>query len=230
MPDFAHAITLALAPHANATRAATMRAYMREHFDFLGIPTPTRRAACKELLKTKPSHAQLLAYANALWQMPEREYQYVAIDLLARHWKILQLADMPFLLDLVVQKSWWDSVDGLAGVIGDLLRRACQHPEQKTSAQAYMDAALQDANFWRRRIALLHQLGWRDDTDIERLFAYAKALAHEEEFFIRKAIGWALRDYAWHAPEAVRDFLQEMGPKLSPLTRREAGKHLSLDQ
>ncbi len=226
MSDFTDQITLALAPYTDATRAVAMRAYMREHFDFLGIPSPLRRSACKELLKAKPSHAQLLSNASALWQLPQREYQYVAIDLLARHWKLLQVSDMPFLLDLALQKPWWDSVDGLAGVVGDVVHRACLLPEQRASAQATMDAALLDASFWRRRIALLHQLGWHADTDETRLFGYARALAHEDEFFIRKAIGWALRDYAWHAPDAVRAFLQEMGTQLSPLSRREAGKHL----
>jgi 3-methyladenine DNA glycosylase AlkD len=89
-----------------------------------------------------------------------------------------------------------------------------------------MDAALEHADFWLRRIAMLHQLGWRADTDVERLFGYARQLAPEAEFFIRKAIGWALRDYARHDPAAVGDFLARHAGVLSPLTRREAGKHL----
>ncbi|MBY0446315.1 MAG: DNA alkylation repair protein, partial [Burkholderiales bacterium] len=81
-------------------------------------------------------------------------------------------------------------------------------------------------DFWIRRIAMLHQLGWKSETDLTRFPNYAKQLAPETEFFIRKSIGWALREYAWHDPAAIRVFLAEMGDQLSPLSRREAGKHL----
>ncbi|MBI3231419.1 MAG: DNA alkylation repair protein [Burkholderiales bacterium] len=227
MTEFQTAIQNALSPMADPARAPAMRAYMRDHFPFLGIPTPTRRAACKALLKVAPpSPHQLLERAYTLWDMPEREYQYVAIDLLARHWKILSVADLPALLTLASSKSWWDSVDGLAGVVGDLVRRASNDATTLAPALGHMEQALHHPDCWRRRIAMLHQLGWGMATDSARLFAYARTLAHEEEFFIRKAIGWALRDYAWHAPDTVRAFLLEMGTALSPLTRREAGKHL----
>ena len=89
-----------------------------------------------------------------------------------------------------------------------------------------MDKALQSSNLWLRRVAILHQLGWREQTDSERLFEYALACAHEKEFFIRKVIGWALRDYARHDPKAVGAFLRLNRDKLSPLTLREAAKHL----
>ena len=152
--------------------------------------------------------------------MPEREYQYVAIDLLAKYEKKLSTEHLPALLALVQQKSWWDSVDGLAGVVGDVVRR---EPEL---GQAQMDEALHHPNLWVRRVAMLHQLGWRAQVDAQRLFAYALHLAPEKDFFIRKAIGWALRDYARHDPQAVRGFLDAQGEKLSLLSVREAAKHL----
>ena len=89
-----------------------------------------------------------------------------------------------------------------------------------------MDEALHAPSFWTRRIAMLHQLGWRLDTDTRRLFGYAATLAPEPEFFIRKAIGWALRDYARWDPQAVRGFVAEQRPQLSPLSVSEAMKHL----
>jgi hypothetical protein len=92
-------------------------------------------------------------------------------------------------------------------------------PERR--ATDHMDAALRDNNMWVRRIALLHQLGWRDKTDQQRLFNYCLNLAHEKEFFIQKAIGWALRDYARHAPDAVRLFTQKEKEQLAPLSFRE---------
>lgn len=199
-------------------RAPAMRAYMRDQFEFLGVGTPNRRSACKPLLSgLKGSGATtLLAHANALWQLPQREYQYVGLDLLALHWKELSIADIPALLALATDKSWWDTVDTLAGIISDVLRH--QHD--------YMDAAISDDNMWIRRIALLHQLGWRNKTDQARLFKDCLTLAHEKEFFIQKAIGWALRDYARHAPDAVRLFTQKEKERLAPLSFREANKHL----
>lgn len=226
LPDtFCAEVVAALLPLADATRATGMRAYMRDRFDFLGIQTPARRAASLPLIracKAWPA-AHLLEAARLLWRETPRECQYVAVDLLARHHARLDMAALPALLGLAQDKSWWDSVDGLAGVVGDVVRaaRRCD-----PDAQRDMDAALVHENLWVRRIAMLHQLGWRDEADRVRLCAYAEALAAEPDFFIRKAIGWALRDFARHDPAAVRAFLDRMGPRLSPLSRREAAKHL----
>ena len=209
-------IRAALLPHADSVRAPAMRAYMRDRFVFLGIATPTRRAAIKPVIRQISDAALLLPLAQALWGYPEREYHYAALDLLALHWKKLQVTDIPALMRMARNNAWWDSIDGMAGVIGDVLR--FQHD--------YMDDALADDDFWIRRIALLHQLGWRDKTDAARLFAYCTALAHEKEFFIQKAIGWALRDYARHAPDAVREFTEQQKQLLAPLSFREANKHL----
>lgn len=209
-------IRATLLPLANAERAPAMRAYMRDKFDFLGIPTPVRRAAVKPILKRLPQSELLLPVAHALWALPEREFHYAALDMLALHWQQLQVDDIPALIALAQTHAWWDSVDAMAGIIGDVLRH--QHD--------YMDDAMASDDFWVRRIALLHQLGWRDKTDAVRLFDYCKALAHEKEFFIQKAIGWALRDYARHAPDAVRDFTATHRDRLAPLSYREANKHL----
>ncbi|MFZ6874556.1 DNA alkylation repair protein [Undibacterium sp. Di27W] len=210
---------------ADPGRAIAMRAYMKNHFEFLGISAPERRkasAAGIKDLKTATA-TQLLEIARALWECSEREYQYLAIDILAKHWRRLGAEDLPALLELVQQKSWWDSVDGLAGVIGDVLRK---NVEEGRQIQVSMDEALQHEDFWVKRIAILHQLGWREQTDVDRLFNYALALADEKEFFIRKAIGWALRDYAWHDPAAIRAFLHQNKDKFSGLTLREAAKNL----
>ncbi|NVD98089.1 DNA alkylation repair protein [Massilia sp. BJB1822] len=212
--------TLHAALHAAALRdkALEMRAYMRNQFDFLGLPTPLRRATAKPWLKAQKGAgaAALLALADTLWDLPQREYQYLAIDLLAMHWKELTLRELPALLALARKKSWWDTVDGIASLVGQVLR----------GSHEGMDEALAHEDFWLRRIALLHQLGWRDAVDEARLFRYCLNQAHEQEFFIRKAIGWALRDYAHHRPQAVRAFLDASGAQLSPLSYREAARHL----
>lgn len=223
--QFSKAIVAALAPIADPSQRGPMRAYMKNQFDYLGIKTPTRRAAVSPLIRAQKNAtaAGLLRTARQLWSMHEREYQYVAIDLLAYHTDKLSPADLPALFALVQKKSWWDTVDALAGVIGLVMRKACA---DDPIAQCAMDKALESSNLWVRRVAIIHQLGWRKQTDSKRLFAYATACSHETDFFIRKAIGWALRDYARHAPSDVRRFLQVNRNKLSPLTIREAGKHL----
>jgi 3-methyladenine DNA glycosylase AlkD len=221
MTSFQENIRSAMLGQANDSAAIAMRAYQRDQFEFLGVAAPARRAATMPLIKVlKPASAEaLIAEAQGLWNLPQREYQYIAVDLLARHVKVLTGADIPALLDLAQQKSWWDTVDGLVKVVGAILKA------DKTQ-QSQMDKALLHPDFWIRRIAMLHQLGWKGETDFARLQNYAKQLAPENEFFIRKAIGWALREYAWHDPAAIRVFLAEMGDQLSPLSRREAGKHL----
>lgn len=201
-----------------------MSAYMRGQFPFFGIPTPIRRKAMGALIRMSQSAADLLENAQSLWSMPERECQYVAIDLLNRQHGVLRGGDVGALLDLVQAKSWWDTVDGLSGIVGDILLAA---RKDDAGVSQCMDEALRHANFWVRRVAMLHQLGWRQATDRQRLFGYALALAGEQEFFIRKAIGWALRDFARTDPQAVADFLNGPGKQLSSLSRREAGKHLS---
>jgi len=209
---------------ADPARAVAMRAYLRGQFPFLGIPTPARRAALKPLLKADFDRNRLLTVADVLWRLPEREYRYAAIDLLARHVGRLDLSAVAPLLALAQREPWWETVDGLAGIVGDVVRAARRNDPD---AQATMDAALRHDCLWVRRIAMIHQLGWRLDTDTTRLFAYAEALAPEGDFFIRKAIGWALRDYARWNPQAVRDFVTAMGERLSPLSAREATRRIT---
>jgi 3-methyladenine DNA glycosylase AlkD len=203
---------------ANPQAAVSMRAYMRNQFPFFGIVTPTRRSALIDFKKLPLAQEPLLTLVQQLWQLPEREYRYAAIDLLAMHRKQLDESAIPALLALARQDAWWDTVDNLSSVINRIIR--CF-----PAAQAQMDEALKYDNFWTRRTAMIHQLGWRDATDETRLFDYALTLAPESEFFIRKAIGWALRDYARWQPEAVRAFVLAHREGLSSLTVREAMKH-----
>ena len=218
-------LQMALQPLASPERAGPMRAYMKDQFPFLGIAAPVRRAAVAALLRTPLSHADLLATADDLWALPEREYRYTAVDLLARHASSLSVADVAHLLTLVQRDPWWDTVDALAGVVGDVLL-ANRLAQPGSDPQVLMDQALTHKSLWVRRVAMLHQLGWKEHTDTGRLFDYAVALAGEQEFFIRKAIGWALRDLARTQPAAVRSFIDTHCTRLSALTIREGSKHL----
>ena len=212
-----------LATLADPARAANMRAYLRNQFPFLGIPTPARRAALKPLLKVDFDQKRLLTAADQLWRLPEREYRYAAIDLLARHVGRLDLRAVAPLLALAQREAWWETVDGLAGIVGDVVHAARR---RDPDAQVTMDTALRHDCLWVRRIAMIHQLGWRLETDTARLFGYAETLAPESDFFIRKAIGWALRDYARWNPQAVRDVVAALGGRLSPLSAREATRRI----
>ncbi len=225
MPEqLAAQIQHTLAALADPARAADMRAYLRNQFPFLGIQTPARRAALKPLLKGDFDQKRLLTAADQLWRQPEREYRYAAIDLLACHVGRLDLSAVAPLLALAQREPWWETVDGLAGIVGDVVHAARRHD---ADAQVTMDAALRHDCLWVRRIAMIHQLGWRLETDTTRLFGYAETLAPESDFFIRKAIGWALRDYARWNPQAVRDFVEAMGGRLSPLSAREAMRRIA---
>lgn len=216
-------VQAALAPLADAGKAREMRAYMREQFDFLGVQTPARRAALAALGRMHLEASGALQAAEQLWRLPLREYRYAAVDLLARHAKVLTPEHVPRLLRLAQREAWWDTVDGLAGVVGDVLLAA--RPAQP-EVQQLMDEALYHKSLWVRRIAMIHQLGWRLQTDSGRLFAYALALAHEDDFFIRKATGWALRDYARWNPQGVEHFVAQHRHQLSALTVREAIRSL----
>ncbi|MBV8635863.1 MAG: DNA alkylation repair protein [Burkholderiaceae bacterium] len=215
--QFVSAVIETLAPLADPRQAQGMAAYMKHQFPYLGIATPARRTACAQLVRGFDGDP--IPAAKALWKLEEREYQYVAVDLLRRHVRRLAAGDLPALEKLVQTKSWWDCVDALVPTMGEIVYR-------ERALVARMDELIGAEDFWLRRVALLHQLDWKDETDEKRLFHYCLERAHEKEFFIRKAIGWALRQYARTAPDAVRRFTAAHGTKLSGLSLREATKHL----
>lgn len=207
--------------HRNEARAVTMSAYMRDQFPFLGIPSPIR----KKLLKTvfletgslkKPIDDNLLL---ELWAMPEREYQYAACDYLAWQRKKLELKHVDLLERIILEKSWWDSVDSLVHNVGAISLKSSE-------SILILERWAQTENFWLRRAAILHQLGLKDKTNETRLFKFILENAHDSEFFIRKAIGWALREYSYVNPEAVKTFVLEHQNRLSNLSKREALKAL----
>ena len=224
--QWVQAVVHALTPLSDPARAVQMKAYLLNQFEFLGLPAPVRRQAVKQIGKVQWADAhQLLSAAELLWQKSAREFRYTAVDLLRQHSTILCVSDLSALQALMLREAWWETVDGLSAVIADVLHRAVQTSE---NAAHVMDTWLVHPSFWVRRSAMLHQLGWRLDTDTTRLFDFALQLAHEKEFFIRKAIGWALRDYARWQPQAVAHFVAQHRHRFSGLTVREAAKHLTL--
>lgn len=204
--------------HADPSAAAAMSRYMRNQFLFLGIASPLRRSLEQELLAKlrRADEPELTVVARYLWELPEREYQYTALALLGRAAKRLSPASLELCHDLIVLKSWWDTVDALAAQVVGII--VLGHPEEV----ARMDLWIESPHLWLRRSALIHQLKFKERTDTDRLFHYCLLMASDKDFFIRKAIGWALRQYSWTDPTAVREFVVANGALLSPLSKREA--------
>ncbi|CAM2788276.1 DNA alkylation repair protein [Paenibacillus sediminis] len=215
-------LTKLLSAHAHQENAKSMKAYMKNHFEFLGIRKPDLNAITKQFIKEHgiPTDLeQLLHVVTKLWELPEREYQYVALELLGKKKKQLTKENITFLERLVISKSWWDTVDFIAPhIIGHLFSK---YPEMIPS---YTDKWIQSNNMWLQRSAILFQLKYKSKTDTEVLYRVIEACADSSQFFIRKAIGWALREYSKTDPTAVVNFVQTH--QLSSLSEREALKVL----
>jgi len=203
-------------------RATAMAAYMRDQFPYFGLPAPALRSLFRVAIGGLPPPApdDLREIALACWARPEREFQYVACDYLRRFVAVAEPGFVPVLHTLITTKSWWDTIDPLATrFTGDLVRA---HP----TLVPVMDEWSAAENKWLIRTAILHQLHYGEATDTTRLFDYCTRQAGHSDFFVRKAIGWALRHYARTNPAAVREYLTTHHDQLSPLSVREASKHL----
>jgi 3-methyladenine DNA glycosylase AlkD len=213
----------ALAPLANPHDAAAMRAYLKDVSPFLGVRAPARRQAQRAAWRALPpvDVSDVGPVAEALWAMPEHEYQYAACDLLARESMRLPGA---FIIDpterFLRDRPWWDTVDTLGNAV--ITPVVARHPEQVETMWRWWDSP----DRWLIRAAIGHQRGLRERTDLDRLFAMCHRYASEREFFIAKAIGWALRDVTSWNPAAVDGFVRTH-PDLSSVARREALRGLA---
>lgn len=214
-------LSLMLKASADEKDALWAAKYLKNQFEFFGIKAPARNAAFKEFFAKNglPPEEQLEAMIDELFFLPEREFQYFGIELAAkfkREWK----PESVYLFEkMAITKSWWDSVD--------YINIACIKPyfEKFTDDKASITQRWADSgNTWLQRLSLICQLGKKTRIDIPLLFRNILQLNHSDEFFIQKAIGWALRDLAWKEPDTVRKFVSEN--KLKPLSRREALKNL----
>lgn len=201
-------------------QAIKMSAYMRDQFPFLGIRSPKRKALCKKYFKQAKKEKQVdWSFVYNCWKQDYREYQYVATDYLLLMKKDLTVSDVPKIKELAISKSWWDTIDGLDGVIGEI---ALSYPEVNETMLEWST----DENFWLKRIAIDHQLSRKAKTNTDLLEEIIKNNFGQTEFFINKAIGWSLREYSKTNPEWVRDFIKNYHEKLAPLSIKEASKYL----
>lgn len=221
-----HSYTLSLKPlfekNADPIKAAPMKKYMRDQFEYLGIKSPQLTLLLRRHIKEHglPPLDKLDVIVRELWSLPQREFQYTALGLMSKFETKVNENFITTIEYLIITKSWWDTVDTLAGhSVGAQFKR---FPKVK---EEYLKKWRKSDDFWLRRTTLLFQLGYKKETDFELLCAIIKENLGSNEFFINKAIGWALRQYAHTNPAPVKKFVKAT-KELHPLSRREALKNI----
>lgn len=197
-----------------------MEAYMRNQFPFLGVQATPRRKVINPLFKgiqKQPINWELI---HQLWQADEREYQYVALDILKKQSKQLTYEDIPTLKKLAQTKSWWDTIDVLDRLIGNI-------GLTDSRVDDLMITWSEDDDFWLRRISIDHQIGRKEKTNIQLLETIIINNLNSSEFFINKAIGWSLREYSKIDPEYVKKFITLHDKQMARLSIREALKRIN---
>lgn len=206
----------------NDDYAPKMSKYMRNQFQFYGINSPQRTKILQQFLQENglPKPEKLSEILATMWEKPQREWQYAALYIFQ---KIIKKSKNDFLElaeSLIIQKSWWDTTDTIAPtIIGEILLYLPEKKEEYTEKWALSD------NFWLKRTSIIFQLHYKSKTNTDLLEKYILLNIESKEFFIQKAIGWALRQYARIDKEFVKNFVKK-NENLSSLSKREALKHI----
>ena len=209
-----------LEENRNELLAESMSKYMQDKFRFLGVRGASRTEIYKKYFpEVRKSKAIDWDFIENCWNKEEREFQYVVVYYLKAMQKFLKREDISRLKYLIVTKSWWDTVDLLAKVIGSLVIRI----------EGYDQIMLEwskDSNIWLKRVAILYQLSLKEKVDKQSLERILVNNLGDSEFFINKAIGWALRDYSKYNQEWVREFIKQNKDNMANLSIREASKYI----
>ena len=209
-----------LEKNRNELLAVSMERYMQDKFRFLGVRGATRTEIYKKYFPEARKSKEIdWDFIETCWNKEEREFQYVVVYYLKTMQKFLKRDDISRLKFLIVTKSWWDTVDLLAKVVGSLVIRF-------EGLNQLMLEWSKDSNIWLRRVAMLHQLSFKEKVDEELLEKILLANLGDNEFFINKAVGWALRDYSKFNPEWVTKFIEKNRENMTNLSLREASKYL----
>ena len=204
----------------NQEKAIAMSKYMRNLFDFYGIPTPKRKKLYNKFLKEEKKTKKIdWEFLDKCYEDKHREFQYLVCYYLITMNKFLTYEDIPEIKKYIRQKQWWDTIDFLDRVIGEIGLRDYRVDE-------VMLAWSKDDDFWIRRVAIDHQLCRKEKTNVELLEKILINNFGSNEFFINKAIGWALRDYSKTNPSWVKSFINKYNDKLDKLSIREASKYI----
>ena len=206
--------------HKNEEQARQMSKYMLNKFEYIGIKTPERRKIFKNFFKEYKNEEKIdWEFVNKCWENKYREFQYIAADYLKNKKDKLTIDDIPKIKQFTLKKSWWDTIDNLDMTIGALALK------DSNVNKILLEWSI-DENIWLRRIAIDHQLLRKEKTNTELLEKILKNNLGQAEFFINKAIGWALRDYSKTNPKWVKNFIEKNKEKMAKLSIREASKYL----
>jgi len=210
-----------LSQNVHPENSIHMKRYMKDQFEFFGINSVERKELTRKFFTAQgiPSKHDYKEVIRELWDLPQREFQYAALDILEHLVKKRIQVKIELLEYLIMTKSWWDTVDWMATrIVGVCFR---QNPELITQTYSRW---MEIDNIWLQRVCILFQLKYKEKTDVKLLFSTIQELSGSEEFFIQKAIGWALREQLKIDPAVVQKFVDEN--ELAPLSRREALKVL----
>ena len=219
IPQYVNALRKLYEANANPEVAAGMQKYMRDLFVCYGIYNPRRKELYKQFFKENglPPQDQLNELVMVLWQEPQRDYQYFAMILLEKFMKKADPEQVELYEHIIVNKSWWDTVDYIAAwLVGE------QFKTYSDQIPVYTAKWMDSGNIWLQRTCIIYQLKYKQDTNKELLAKFIIPLSGSKEFFIRKAIGWALREYSKTNPAWVKEFINKN--ELSSLSTREGMK------
>lgn len=225
MSELSTFVAAELRARANAAKAGPMAAYLKTDMPFYGVQKQGRTEVFRAVKKRFPVETNQ-TYRDAvleLWQQPHREEKYLAIGIARRNTRFVTAANLDLYRRLIVEGAWWDLVDDVAiNCVG------IAHRNEREVVAPVIEEWVDDEFMWLRRTSLISPIKHKSETDHVTLFDHCLRRAHEKEFFIRKAIGWTLREYAKVEPDRVRRFLLEHRERWSGLSFREAAKHLDI--
>lgn len=210
--------------YGNSDYAVAQKKYMKGQFDYFGLRSPQRKELSRSFLKEHglPNEDRFEEIVKECWDQPQREFQYFAMDLLAKKAKKAEICRVDIYEYLILSKSWWDTVDYLAA------RMVGTHFQRFPSViEDYTEKWMNSESMWLQRTAILFQLGYKSDTNLDLLTNYIERLFGSKEFFINKAIGWILREYSKTDADWVIQYVKENENNLANLSKREALKWLA---
>ena len=203
----------------NEKKAIEMSAYMKNQFAFLGIQANPRKEIENKIFKFVSKEDLDFKFTDKCYKNKYREFQYASVDYLNFKKKYLNMSHIEILKNYILTKSWWDTIDHLDKIVGDIALR-----DERVN-EILLNWSLDD-NIWLRRIAIDHQILRKEKTNAELLEKIIINNFNQKEFFINKAIGWSLRDYSKTNPKWVRDFIKRHKNSMSNLSIREASKYI----
>ncbi len=221
MKEYTARVKAEFIKNANPEYARFQKAYLRNQFEFLGLKSPLKKEVSRQFLTKSqiPVKGDLLDSVKTFWNMPEREFQHFGMELCSKYYKQMEVTDADIFEYMITHKSWWDTVDYIAAnLVGTYFKT---FPGR---INGQVEDWMNSSNIWLQRTCLIFQLKYKNEVDFELMTDCINRLLGSKEFFINKAIGWALRQYSKFSPDDVRGFVAKTD--LHPVSKREAVKYI----